>query len=496
MKKLNVRWLVCLMLLFGYLAAQSPQQSQSFAASQSKPTVAQRMVRVESGLMPAVIIKDQVATMTLLDRMKHYKVPGVSVAVINDGKVEWAKGYGVTEAGGSTPVTAETMFQAASISKPVAAMGMLALVEKGLLTLDEDVNSKLKSWKVPENEFTKDQKVTLRRLASHSAGLTVHGFRGYAVGEDVPTTVQLLDGQKPANSAAVRVNVKPGSLWRYSGGGITVMQLLMAETTGKPFPALMQELVLGKLGMKNSTYEQPLPAAKTAKAAMGHRNNGELVKGKFHAYPEMAAAGLWTTSTDLAKFAIEVQKSKAGKSNKVLSQAMTVEMLKKQSGDYGLGIGVGGEGNQASFSHGGSNEGFKCNLFAYSETGQGAVVMTNGDLGGQLASEIFRSIAREYGWPDFKPTERVMATVNPEIFKAYVGEYDVRGKVIVSVENGKLYLQPPGGGKDELFPASETEFFLTVQNLRIVFTKDAQGAVTGATVHFGGGQALEGKKVK
>ncbi|MDX2044385.1 MAG: serine hydrolase domain-containing protein [Acidobacteriota bacterium] len=494
MKKLNVRLLVGLALLAGGLVSKSPQQSQSFAASQSKPTVAQRMVRVESGLMPAVIIKDQVATMTLLDRMKHYKVPGVSVAVINDGKIEWAKGYGVTEAGGSTPVTAETMFQAASISKPVAAMGMLALVEKGLLTLDEDVNVKLKSWKVPENEFTKEQKVTLRRLASHSAGLTVHGFRGYAVGEDVPTAVQLLDGQKPANSAAVRVNVKPGSLWRYSGGGITVMQLLMAETTGKPFPALMQELVLGKLGMKNSTYEQPLPAAKTAKAAMGHRSSGELVKGKSHTYPEMAAAGLWTTPTDLAKFAIEIQRSKAGKSNKVLSQAMTVEMLTKQSGDYGLGIGVGGEGTKSSFSHGGSNEGFKCNLFAYSETGQGAVVMTNGDLGGQLASEIFRSIAREYGWPDFKPVERVLAKVNPAVFKDYVGEYEADGKVTVIVENAKLYIQTPDGRRHELFPSSETEYFLLADSYSIVFTKDEQG-VRGIKAIFRN-RTVEGKKVK
>lgn len=495
MKKLNVRWLVWLALLVGCLVAQSPQELRSFAASQSKPSVAERIVRVESGLMSAVIIKDQVATMTLLDRMKHYKVPGVSVAVINDGKIEWAKGYGVTEVGGSSPVTAETMFQAASISKPVAAMGMLALVEKGLLSLDEDVNAKLKSWKVPDNDLTKEQKVTLRRLANHSAGLTVHGFRGYAAGESVPTTVQVLDGQKPANSAAVRVDILPGSRWRYSGGGITVMQLLMAETTGKTFPALMQELALGKLGMKNSTYEQPLPADKTTKAAMGHRANGEIVKGKFHTYPEMAAAGLWTTPTDLAKFAIELQKSKAGKSNKVLSQAMTVQMLTKQSGDYGLGVGVGGEGNKATFSHGGSNEGFKCNLFAYSETGQGAVVMTNGDLGGQLASEIFRSIAREYGWPDFKPAERVLAKVNPEIFKDYVGEYEVRGKVIVSVENGRLYFQPPGGGKDEMFPSSETEFFLTAQNLRIVFKKDSQGVVTGLTAYLGP-QVLEGKKVK
>lgn len=467
----------------------------SFTAGSGKDSLTDRIARVESGLLPAVVIKDQASAMTIADRMKHYRVPGVSVAVINEGKIEWAKGFGVTEVGGSTPVTPDTMFQAASISKPVAAMGILALVEKGVLNLDEEVNAKLKSWKVPDNDFTKEQKVTLRRLASHSAGLTVHGFRGYAEGEAVPTVVQLLDGQKPANSAAVRVDILPGSRWRYSGGGITVMQLLMTDVTGKPFPALMRELVLDKLGMKNSTYEQPLPADKTSKSAVGHRNNGEIVKGKRHTYPEMAAAGLWTTPTDLAKFAIEIQQAKAGKSKKVLSQAMVNQMLTKQSGDYGLGIGLGGEGRNATFSHGGSNEGFKCNLFAYSETGQGAVVMTNGDLGGQLAGEIFRSIAVEYGWPDFKPAERAVAKVNPEIFKSFVGEYEVNGKVTITTENGKLYLQPPGGQKSELFASSENEYFMVTENIRIVFKKDEHGTVNGLTAHFGG-RAMDGKKVK
>jgi CubicO group peptidase (beta-lactamase class C family) len=273
------------------------------------------------------------------------------------------------------------------------------------------------------------------------------------------------------------------------------MQLLMTDVTGKAFPALMHELVLSKIGMKNSTYEQPLPADKAAKAAMGHRASGEIVKGKFHTYPEMAAAGLWTTPTDLAKFAIEIQQAKAGKSSKVLSQAMIVQMLTKQSGDYGLGIGLGGEGNKATFSHGGSNEGFKCNLFAYSETGQGAVVMTNGDQGGALASEIFRSIASEYGWPDFKPAERTVTKVNPEIFKAYVGEYEINGKVAITTENGKLFVQPPGQAKSELYPTSETEFFLVTDNVRIVFIKDAQGMVNEVTAHFGG-RSLNGKRIK
>jgi len=482
---------VCVLMLLALLGFAS----DSGNAYQGAEALPDRISRVENGLLPAVVIKGQAPAMTIADRIKQYKVPGVSIALINGGKIEWAKGYGVTEAGGAAPVTAETMFQAASISKPVAAMGMLALVEKGQLNLDEEVNLKLKSWTVPDNDFTKEQKVTLRRLASHSAGLTVHGFRGYAEGEDVPTAVQLLDGQKPANSAAVRVDILPGSRWRYSGGGITVMQVLMSDVTGKPFPALMRELVLDKIGMHNSTYEQPLPAGKSTQAASGHRSNGAMIKGKWHTYPEMAAAGLWTTPTDLAKFAIELQQAKAGKSKKVLSQAMVNQMLTKQSGDYGLGIGLGGESRSSTFSHGGSNEGFKCNLFAYSETGQGAVVMTNGDQGAQLAAEIFRSIAAEYGWPDFKPTERTVAKVNPEIFKTYVGEYEVNGKVTITTEDGKLYLQPPGGQKSELFASSESEYFMATENVRIVFKRDEQGIVNGLTAHFGG-RAMEGKKVK
>ncbi|HMV51582.1 MAG TPA: serine hydrolase [Blastocatellia bacterium] len=484
-------WLsVSLVLLEVVAVANRPS-----VASQNADKVFERIARVEKGLLPAVVIKGQSGAMTIADRLAHYKVPGVSVAVINDGKLEWSKGYGVTEAGGTTPVKPETMFQAASISKPVAAMGMLALVEQGKLSLDEDVNAKLKSWKVPDNEFTKEQKVTLRRLASHSAGLTVHGFRGYAADEPVPTAVQLLDGQKPANSAPVRVNVLPGSLWRYSGGGITVMQLLMADVTGKAFPALMRESVLDKLGMKNSTYEQPLPTEYAVRAATGHRSNGQAIKGKWHTYPEMAAAGLWTTPSDLAKFAVEIQQANAGKSAKVLSQAMVKQLLTKQSGDYGLGVAVGGEGNARTFSHSGSNEGFKCLLFAYTETGKGAVVMTNGDQGSQLANEILRGIAREYGWPDYQTTERTLAKVNPEVFNAYIGDYNVNGTVKITAENGKLYIQPPGETKSELFAESETEFFLTSGNVRIVFVKDEQGAVNAVKVYFGG-RAVDGKRIK
>ena len=471
----------------------------SFASSQNSTDVAERIKRVENNLLSPIAIKGKPSAMKLADRMAHYKVPGVSVAVINNGAIEWARGYGVAEAGTNNAVTAETLFQAASISKPVAAMGALRLVAEGKLNLDEDVNKKLTSWKVPENEFTKEQKVTLRRLLSHTAGMTVHGFRGYATDEPVPTLVQLLNGEKPANSAAVRVDVVPGSKWRYSGGGISVAQLLMMDVTGKAFPQFMQEAVLSKLEMKHSTYQQPLPKELLTKAAAGHGDNGEVIKGKRHTYPEMAAAGLWTTPSDLARFAIEIQKSRAGKSNKVLTTEMINQMLTVQSGDYGLGLGIRGTGKALNFGHGGSNEGFRCMMFAYAETGQGAVVMTNGDAGGPLADEILHSIAKEYGWPDYQVREREVAQVNPKVYESYVGKYQVMGAdVTLTTDNGHLFIQAPpfGTEKIELYPESETKYFITLDEVTFTFVKDDKGQVVELVVQVPGNRPpMKGKKI-
>jgi CubicO group peptidase (beta-lactamase class C family) len=229
------------------------------ALAQSSPTTDARIARIENGLRYAVAIRGRAPVQMRLDeRMRVHKVPGVSIAVIDSFRIVWARGYGVREAGGTDSVTTETLFQAASISKPVAALAALRLVQEGVLDLDEDVNRKLKSWKIPDSRFTTTQPVTLRRMLSHSAGLTVHGFRGYASTEPVPTVLQIVNGEPPANSRAIRVDTFPGARWRYSGGGYTVMQQLLVDVSGKPFPELMRTQVLDPLGMKHSTYEQPL----------------------------------------------------------------------------------------------------------------------------------------------------------------------------------------------------------------------------------------------
>ncbi len=425
------------------------------AAALSAQDIDQQISKIKTGLTRKVHIKGEpVQTFTIAERRQYFHVPGVSVAVVTNGRIAWAKGFG--NANTELPVTPETLFQAASISKTVSAMAALRLVELGTLSLDEDINLKLKRWKLPSSDAMQGEHVTLRRLLSHTAGLTVHGFPGYARGEPVPTLPQLLDGVKPANSQPVRVDIKPGMQMRYSGGGYEVMQQLIEDATGKPYAEVLHELVLKPLGMTHSTYEQPLPERLASVAATAYNAEGAPIPGKWHTYPEDAAAGLWTTPSDLAQVIMEIQRP-----GRVLSTKSVQQMLTPVLDHYGLGLQLSDTGGRHAFLHGGANEGFRCMLFGYRDDGQGAVVMTNGDNGSQLAEEILSSISATYGWVDFKPIEKSVVAVSPEKISGYAGAYEAPGnfRITVTVGGGKLYIQPAGYPKSELLPESENTFF-------------------------------------
>jgi CubicO group peptidase (beta-lactamase class C family) len=387
------------------------------AGPDSPDSLLARRQRIEQRLVPLLPGGSRAPTwLSLADMMHLLHVPGLSVAVIDHFQIVWTQGYGVARAGTGTPVTPQTRFEAGSVSKAVAAGGALRLVERGQLTLDEDVNRRLKSWQVPENEFTQREKVTLRRILSHTAGTTVHFFPGYAVGEPRPTLVQVLDGRSPANTAPVRVTSVPGTAWHYSGGGACIEQLLMTDVTGEPFPRIMRENVFGPLGMSSSTYEQPLPDSLAPVAASGTEPDGTQVPGRWHVYPEMAAAGLWTTPTDLAKYALEITAAEQGRSTRLLSQAMAHEMLSpqfprvaeptwgdKQNPDrMGLGFFLGDSTHALRFGHIGDDKGFSTILIMFGDTGQGAAIMANSELGIVVANFLLHNIAREYGW-NFEP---------------------------------------------------------------------------------------------
>jgi CubicO group peptidase (beta-lactamase class C family) len=347
-------------------------------------------------------------SLTIEQMMKRFKVPGVSIAVIKDFKIHWAKGYGVADVETGRAVDVNTPFQAASISKPVTAMAALRLVQEGKLNIDADINTILKSWKVPVSDLNRDQPVTPRSLMSHTSGADDgFGFPGYDPAAPRPTLVQILNGEKPSNVGPVTFARRPYSGQKYSGGGTVIMQLALMELTGKPFAELMQEKVLGPLGMTNSSYEQPPVGDLAERTSRAHDGQGKSMGAKWHVYPEQAPAGLWTTPSDLARVAIEVQLANRGWPSKVLSQATVKEMLAPTGvGPFAVGFSIEKKGEGWYFSHSGGNWGFLCDLQAHVRKGYGVAIMTNGS-NFQIITELEARIATAYGWDTLdKPIPR------------------------------------------------------------------------------------------
>lgn len=331
---------------------------------------------------------------TLIERMAFYEVNAVSIAVIKDYKVEWTKAYGYADVKEKKAATTQTLFQAASISKSLNSLAILKLVEEEKLGLDDDINNYLKNWKFPYDSISIGKKISIANLLSHKAGLSVGGFEGYKKGADLPSTIEILDGLKPSNSNAVRSVFEPNTRFQYSGGGTTVTQLILENTTGKEYEDYMLENVLTPLEMSNSSFNQPPAKGKEKFLATGYNNNKE-VEGKYHVYPEKAAAGLWTNPTDLANYIIETQLSLLGKSNKILSKEMSIKRLDNQYGVFT------NEFNDVKyFGHSGGNEGFVCHYVGSFEDGNGLVVMTNG-RNSKMLEEIVNSIASLNNWKNY-----------------------------------------------------------------------------------------------
>ena len=344
-----------------------------------------------------VSVQGEKKHVSLDEALALLNIPFASIALIDEGSIAFARAYG-------KDATPDTVYQAASLSKFVAAVAAMRLVEDETLKLDEDVNAKLTSWHVPGNEFDATRKVTLRGLLSITGGINVPGFLGYAVGAPLPTLKQILDGAPPANSAPVTVVAVPGSAYRYSGGGYEITEALMQDVTGKPFPQLMQDLVLGPMNMTASSFDQPPSPTLAAKAASGHLSDGAELPGRFHVFPEHAAAGLWSTPTDLAKLLVQLADVWQGLSSIFLRRQTLEEMLTPQNGGpYGLGAAVAGDGASLVLMKRGQNVGYQGYLILYPAIGQGLVVMTNSDNGSKLAEALIKRAAVAFDWPELPP---------------------------------------------------------------------------------------------
>ncbi|MET7001631.1 serine hydrolase [Chitinophaga defluvii] len=426
---------------------------------------------------------------TLADRMKSNHVNGVSIALIKDYKIEWAKGYGWADSAEQRPVTTNTLFQAGSISKSLNGVGILKLAQEGKLNLDSDINIYLRSWKFPYDSLSKGKKITIANLLSYTAGLTVHGFEGYEKGDAIPALIQILNGEKPANSKAIRSMYEPSLKSEYSGGGTTISQLILQDITGQPYDTYMWNNVLNPMGMSNSFYTQPPPADKENLLATGYYNDGKAVKGKYHIYPEQAAAGLWTNPTDLAKYIIETQLSLQGKSNKVLSPETTrLRLTPYIDNSAALGVFIIKKGNENYFNHDGSDEGFVATYYGSMENGNGAVVMANTD-NGSLLSEIVNSLAAVYNWKDFyTPKFKKVVTVNNEILESYVGNYKLhRDTLTVTLEKEDLVIRLNSKTKYKIYFTSDTDFFmLEMAGSEQRFTKDKNKKINGFEINDNG----------
>ncbi|MEJ0028513.1 MAG: serine hydrolase domain-containing protein [Rhizomicrobium sp.] len=425
-----------------------------------------RVARVADGLLPITLLEGDDTRWTVEERCAFYGCPGLSVAVMEQGEIAWATGFGRTESGGR-PVDAQTAFAGASLSKPLTATLALQLVEQGLVSLDAPINGFLSSWKVPENEFTRQAPVTLRWLLSHRAGTTVHGFGAGPPGARPPSALDVLEGRPPAWTPPVRVDKTPGGTARYSGGGMTIVQLLLEEITGFDFATLAKRRIFDPLGMTQSTFFHPLPADFTANAAIGHGDGGVPIPEKWLLTPQLAAGGVYTTARDYAAFMLACRDAWLGKPNALLGQAIAQEMMRRESDQaYGLGWMLLHSGSRMRFGHGGANDGYQAEATCYLERGDGAVVLTNATSGLIFYWEVFNAIADVHGWGDFMRPPKRERKIQPEEFERYVGDYDVISGpgfplMQVFVEDGILKSNMPGmrGGARQMRMDQDGRFF-------------------------------------
>jgi CubicO group peptidase (beta-lactamase class C family) len=441
---------------------------------------------IENGLLKGIQVKGSTPeTFNILDRMKVHNVPGASIAVIKNGEIAWAKGYGISNTNNGKEVNTNTLFQAGSISKPIAALAALKLVDEGKLNLDEDVTTYLKSWQLPDSKFTETEKVTLRRLLTHTAGMTVHGFPGYAETDSFPSINTVLDGK--GNTPAILVDTIPGSIWRYSGGGYTVMEKVVEDVSGMPLEEYMAKNILPALKMNHSTYSQPLPENLHANASAAYHSDGEIVPGLWHNYPEQAAAGLWTTPTDLANYFIEIHNIYTNKSEGILSKEIITKMLTKDKNDWGLGPALRWEKDSLIFGHGGKNEGFSNNMFAFAEKGNGVIIMTSADNGGRLIGEIERSISNYYNWGTNNAREVEIIEMTNDELKKYAGKYmldfqvpDIGDYFIdVTITNGKIHVMDPNNGDVNLLtPQKDLSFIDLDKGDNVEIKTDSTGGIS------------------
>ncbi|NQZ11469.1 MAG: serine hydrolase [Algicola sp.] len=360
-------------------------------------------------------------TVTVEQAMAKSGLLGLSVAVIEDYKISWTKTWGVKNAKTKTAIDAQTSFSTASISKAITATVFAILAEKGLIDLDKPVALYLKSWQLPDNEFTQSTTITLRHLLSHTAGTTMHGFKDFYLGQTIPSLVDVLKGGPIPGTRTMDVDFNPGSQWRYSGGGYVIAQVAIEDHLGKSLAAIAQEHLFKPLGLENTTMWQPHQKGFLSNAATAHNRKGEVIG--LPICPQLAPSGMWSNPTDMATLIIEMQNALRGAPTKVIS----TKVAKLVTTEVKMGIGLGWFvsdpiGNRGSFSHGGANTGTGGHIYGTMTEGYGIAVFGNGPNGIRvpMLNKLKASIIKAHDWRIELPGKEAMTA---KMLKNIPGRY-------------------------------------------------------------------------
>jgi CubicO group peptidase (beta-lactamase class C family) len=429
---------------------------------------------IERNLVPMYAVSGKVPRMSIPQMMKQDHIPGMSIAFVDNGQIAWTKHYGFANLKDSIPVNSETVFTGASLSKPITAIAALHLVDKGILNLDEDVNLKLNGWKIPESKLTEKEKVTLRRLISHNAGIKNDLWNSYLPDDTVPTIHQLLAGKEPSTDPETSVIYEPGSQTKYSNPGYSIIQKLLMDVTRQEFDQVIDQLVLKPTGMENSSFKQPIPNNLMQRKAIGYTS--DLEPYPYRLFPYQAAGGIWTTPTDLSKFMIALLNDYHEGTNTLVSKETMQSIFKKYIDRYVFSFWNWGE--DVVFMHYGSNQGFNCIMYGSVLKKQGIVVMTNSDNSFGFFDYIQRAVNDEYQWEYVKPEILDPVEPNTAWIDPFLGEYQWRdSKVVFSTSNDSLLLKIEGE-KYVLTQAGERVFVLPEKPIKITFPESADQKIT------------------
>lgn len=453
----------------------------------AKTLTNKRIKAVENGLLKAVVFEgENPERMKLAERMSYYNVPGVSIAVIDNYRIEWAKGYGQAGANIAEEVTPGTIFQAAELSQAITAAGVLTLLNQNGLDLDTPVNEHLRTWNLPDNSLTREKKISVSHILSHCSGIISLRYEGFDNLADMPALDQILKGEK-SDYPPVYVDSLPEQEPKYSEAGYAVLEKLVEDLSGQTFTEFMARTILQPLQMDASSFERPLSPILYSLAATGYTREGSPVEGKGNYYPVAAARGLWASPSDLAQFSIDLMRAALGQSPTVMSPALAREMLSIRCGIWGFGLCIGDRGDDLHFYLKGRNNEFSCFLVAYPVRGQGAVIMTNSDNGEYLIDEICRALSDAYQWPHYIPEIKKYFRLDPSIYQLYEGTYEVTPeyRLMVSYEDYYLLIQPTGQIATKFFVENTTTFFSTDPYIQIRFVRDNEGNVTGLVLRQG-----------